>query len=102
MRRNSGTQGKYVLAWRRERGFPLDPPEPGPRKTRCALESRDRRNMARTSELFVTCLLFILSSGAERERERERVYHVGIIEESWDYAPSRKNLLNGEDLENDE
>ncbi|XP_059207832.1 ferroxidase HEPHL1 [Centropristis striata] len=58
--------------------------------------------MARTLGLFVSCLLFILSSGAEGKRSRERVYYVGIIEDSWNYAPSGKNLLNGQDVENDE
>ncbi|XP_044077458.1 ferroxidase HEPHL1 [Siniperca chuatsi] len=58
--------------------------------------------MARTLVLFASCLLFLLSSGAEGTRSRERVYYVGIIEDWWDYAPSGKNLLNGEDVENDE
>ncbi|XP_020495499.2 ferroxidase HEPHL1 [Labrus bergylta] len=58
--------------------------------------------MAWHSGLFASCLLFLLSSGAEGKRSRERVYYVGIIEDSWDYAPSGKNLLNGKDVENDE
>ncbi|XP_042355305.1 ferroxidase HEPHL1 [Plectropomus leopardus] len=58
--------------------------------------------MARTLRLFASCLLFFLSSGAEAKRGRERVYYVGIIEDSWDYAPSGKNLLNGQDVANDE
>ncbi|XP_040006414.1 ferroxidase HEPHL1 isoform X1 [Xiphias gladius] len=59
--------------------------------------------MARTLGLFVTCcLLFLPSTGAEGKRSKERIYHVGIIEDSWDYAPSRKNLLNGKHVENDE
>ncbi|XP_041656874.1 ferroxidase HEPHL1 [Cheilinus undulatus] len=58
--------------------------------------------MARTLGLFVSCLLFLLSSGAEGKRSRERVYYVGIIEDEWDYAPSGKNLLNGENVEDDE
>lgn len=58
--------------------------------------------MAQTLGLFATYLLFILSSGAEGQRSRERVYYVGIIEDLWDYAPSGKNLLNGETIENDE
>uniref|UniRef100_A0A3B3DN56 Uncharacterized protein n=1 Tax=Oryzias melastigma TaxID=30732 RepID=A0A3B3DN56_ORYME len=32
----------------------------------------------------------------------ERVYHVGIIEDVWDYAPSGKNLLTGEPIERDD
>ncbi|XP_068571995.1 ferroxidase HEPHL1 [Cebidichthys violaceus] len=58
--------------------------------------------MARTLGLFANCLLFLLSSGAEGRRSRERVYYVGIIEDYWDYAPSGKNLLNGQGVENDE
>ncbi|XP_070772856.1 ferroxidase HEPHL1 [Enoplosus armatus] len=58
--------------------------------------------MARASGLFASCLLFLLSPGAEGQRGRERVYYVGIIEDSWNYAPSGKNLLNGKDVENDE
>ncbi|XP_029304278.1 hephaestin-like protein 1 [Cottoperca gobio] len=58
--------------------------------------------MALTLELFASCLLFLLTAGAEGKRGRERVYYVGIIEDSWDYAPSGKNLLNGQDVENDE
>ncbi|CAJ1063928.1 ferroxidase HEPHL1 isoform X1 [Xyrichtys novacula] len=57
--------------------------------------------MARTSGLFVSCL-FLLSSAAEGKRSRERVYYVGIIEDAWDYAPSGKNLLNGQDVQDDE
>ncbi|XP_038564951.1 ferroxidase HEPHL1 [Micropterus salmoides] len=58
--------------------------------------------MARTLGLLASCLLFLFSTGAEGERSRERVYYVGIIEDSWDYAPSGKNLLNGKDVQNDE
>lgn len=58
--------------------------------------------MARTLGLLVSCLLFLVCSGAPGKRSRERVYYVGIIEDSWDYAPSGKNLLNGKDVENDE
>ncbi|XP_035522767.1 ferroxidase HEPHL1 [Morone saxatilis] len=58
--------------------------------------------MGRTLGLFVSCLLFFLSSRAEGKRGRERVYYVGIIENSWDYAPGGKNLLNGEDTAGDE
>lgn len=46
--------------------------------------------------------MFLLSSGSEGKLSRERVYYVGIIEDSWDYAPSGKNLLNGQYVENDE
>ncbi|XP_069577324.1 ferroxidase HEPHL1 isoform X1 [Brachyistius frenatus] len=58
--------------------------------------------MARTLGLFASCLLFLLSCGAEGKRSRERIYYVGIIEDLWDYAPSGKNLLNGKAIENDE
>uniref|UniRef100_UPI0037E8636B ferroxidase HEPHL1 isoform X2 n=1 Tax=Semicossyphus pulcher TaxID=241346 RepID=UPI0037E8636B len=58
--------------------------------------------MARTLGLFVSCLLFLLYSGAEGKRSREKVYYVGIIEDPWDYAPSGKNLLNGRNVANDE
>ncbi|XP_076606556.1 ferroxidase HEPHL1 [Chaetodon auriga] len=58
--------------------------------------------MARAVGLFASCLLFLLSSGAAGKRGRERVYYVGIVEDSWDYAPGGKNLLNGENVENDE
>ncbi|XP_074467992.1 ferroxidase HEPHL1 isoform X2 [Sebastes fasciatus] len=59
--------------------------------------------MARNSlGLLAGCLLLFLSSGAEGKHSRDRVYYVGIIEDSWDYAPSGKNLLNGQDVEKDE
>uniref|UniRef100_A0A8C4NLE0 ferroxidase n=1 Tax=Dicentrarchus labrax TaxID=13489 RepID=A0A8C4NLE0_DICLA len=58
------------------------------------IDSQLRRPMA--------CLLFFLSSSAEGKGGRERVYYVGIIEDSWNYAPSGKNLLNGEDTAEDE
>lgn len=58
--------------------------------------------MSRTLWLFASCLLFLLTAGAEGKRSSERVYYVGIIEDSWDYAPSGKNLLNGQDVEKDE
>ncbi len=57
--------------------------------------------MARSVVLFISCLLFLFS-GASGRRRRERVYYVGIIEDSWDYAPSGKNLLDGTDIANDE
>lgn len=58
--------------------------------------------MERTLWLLASCLLFLVSSGAEGKRSRERVYYVGIIEDTWDYAPSGKNLLNGNDVKDDE
>lgn len=73
-----------------------------PLDTQPGMRRSDRPNMARTLGLFASCLLFLLSSGAEGTRSRERVYYVGIIEDLWDYAPSGKNLLNGQDVENDE
>lgn len=63
----------------------------------------DRPTVARTLGLIASYLwLFLASAGAQGTRGRERVYYVGIIEDSWDYAPSGKNLLNGEDVVNDE
>lgn len=38
---------------------------------------------------------------AEGTRSRERVYYVGIVEDTWDYAPSGKNLLNGRNIADD-
>ncbi|XP_053296757.1 ferroxidase HEPHL1 isoform X2 [Pleuronectes platessa] len=61
--------------------------------------------MAQTLRLFAGCLLLmlsLLSTGAGGTNSRDRVYYVGIIEEAWDYAPSGKNLLNGEPVGNDE
>ncbi|XP_056254111.1 ferroxidase HEPHL1 isoform X1 [Seriola aureovittata] len=59
--------------------------------------------MARTLGLFAwTCLLFLLPSLAEGSRGKERIYYVGIIEDSWDYAPSGRNLINGENVADDE
>lgn len=58
--------------------------------------------MAKTLGLLASCLLFILTTGVEARRSRERVYYVGIIEGEWDYAPSGKNLLNGKRVEDDE
>ncbi|XP_030009984.1 hephaestin-like protein 1 isoform X3 [Sphaeramia orbicularis] len=58
--------------------------------------------MAGTVRILGGCLLFLLFSGAEGQRSRERVYYVGIVEDLWDYAPSGKNLLNGKDIQNDE
>uniref|UniRef100_A0A8C7YK73 ferroxidase n=1 Tax=Oryzias sinensis TaxID=183150 RepID=A0A8C7YK73_9TELE len=54
--------------------------------------------MAPTCALFLSALLLLVPEGA---RGVERVYHVGIIEDAWDYAPSRKNLLTGEAVEKD-
>ncbi|KAM9333121.1 ferroxidase HEPHL1 [Pholidichthys leucotaenia] len=48
-------------------------------------------------------VLFLLSSCCAQESGgRERVYHVGIVEDLWHYAPSGKNLLNGKAIEDDE
>ncbi|XP_024118878.1 ferroxidase HEPHL1 [Oryzias melastigma] len=54
--------------------------------------------MAPQCALFLGALLLV----AEGRRGVERVYHVGIIEDVWDYAPSGKNLLTGEPIERDE
>uniref|UniRef100_A0A8D3DA42 ferroxidase n=1 Tax=Scophthalmus maximus TaxID=52904 RepID=A0A8D3DA42_SCOMX len=49
------------------------------------------------------CNCTFLSHFQSRTRgSRQRRYYVGIVEEEWDYAPSRKNLLNGNDVERDE
>ncbi|XP_003978693.3 LOW QUALITY PROTEIN: hephaestin-like protein 1 [Takifugu rubripes] len=58
--------------------------------------------MERSLRLLASCLLCVLCSGAGETRGRERVYYIGIIEGTWNYAPSGKNLLNGKDIANDE
>uniref|UniRef100_A0A3Q2PTM2 ferroxidase n=1 Tax=Fundulus heteroclitus TaxID=8078 RepID=A0A3Q2PTM2_FUNHE len=58
--------------------------------------------MARGSWLLLSYALFALSFGTEGKRRHERVYYVGIIEEDWSYAPSGKNLLNGQAIGDDE
>ncbi|KAM4546532.1 ferroxidase HEPHL1 [Fundulus diaphanus] len=58
--------------------------------------------MARGSWLLLSYALFALSFGTEGKRSVERVYYVGIIEEDWSYAPSGKNLLNGQAIGDDE
>uniref|UniRef100_A0A665XD06 ferroxidase n=1 Tax=Echeneis naucrates TaxID=173247 RepID=A0A665XD06_ECHNA len=58
--------------------------------------------MAQSPEHFAWTLLFLLVLFAEGSRGKDRVYYVGIIEDLWDYAPSGKNLLNGEEVANDE
>lgn len=58
--------------------------------------------MDRNLRLLASCLLCVLCSGAEETRSRERVYYIGIIEDTWNYAPSGKNLLNGKDIAVDE
>ncbi|XP_076024217.1 ferroxidase HEPHL1 isoform X2 [Genypterus blacodes] len=55
-----------------------------------------------TAMLLAACSLVLLAAGAEGQRNRERVYYVGIVEEQWDYAPSGTNLLNGKDIAEDE
>ncbi|XP_072302201.1 ferroxidase HEPHL1 [Eucyclogobius newberryi] len=49
-----------------------------------------------------TCLLFQLVCAAAGQRSGDRVFYVGIVEDYWDYAPSGKNLLNGQDIDSDE
>lgn len=58
--------------------------------------------MAETVRVLWTFLLFLFVHAAAGQRSRERVYYVGIVEDWWDYAPSGKNLLNGQDIDNDE
>lgn len=58
--------------------------------------------MAKSLALIATFSLLLRASGAEGRRGRERVYYVGIVEDSWNYAPSGKNLLNGKDVGDDE
>lgn len=58
--------------------------------------------MFRTFGLLAGCLFFLLTPGAGAKPSRERVYYVGIIESSWDYAPSGKNQLNGKEVSEDE
>lgn len=51
----------------------------------------------------VGLLIVVCAPGvAEGRRSRERIYYVGIIEDTWDYAPSGKNLLNGKNITDDE
>lgn len=47
------------------------------------------------------CLTLVLSA-ADGRRSSERVYYVGIIEDTWDYAPSGKNLVSGQNITDDE
>lgn len=61
-----------------------------------------RSTMDRAFRLLATCLLCLLCSRAGETRGRERVYYIGIVEDTWNYAPSGKNLLNGKDIANDE
>uniref|UniRef100_A0A8C6WLD8 ferroxidase n=1 Tax=Neogobius melanostomus TaxID=47308 RepID=A0A8C6WLD8_9GOBI len=58
--------------------------------------------MAGTVRVLWTCLLFQLVCAAAGQSSRKRVYYVGIVEDLWDYAPSGKNLLNGQDIDSDE
>ncbi|XP_061596610.1 ferroxidase HEPHL1 [Cololabis saira] len=55
--------------------------------------------MERTVRLLGLALLGLLALLAAVSGDR--VYYVGIIEDSWDYAPSGKNLLSGRDIEDD-
>ncbi|XP_030056055.1 ferroxidase HEPHL1 isoform X1 [Microcaecilia unicolor] len=55
-----------------------------PRATGCA------------SALLLSALLFQAAEAATR------IYYLGIVEEEWDYAPSGKNLVTGQNLTEDE
>ncbi|KAJ0004534.1 hypothetical protein NQD34_010748 [Periophthalmus magnuspinnatus] len=58
--------------------------------------------MAVTVMVLRTCLLFQLVCAAAGHSSRQRVYYVGIVEDYWDYAPSGRNLLNGQTIDRDE
>ncbi|CAL1573460.1 unnamed protein product [Knipowitschia caucasica] len=58
--------------------------------------------MAQTELALSACLLFQLVWAVAGQSGRQRVYYVGIVEDYWDYAPSGKNLLNGQDIRGDE
>ncbi|CAL8267923.1 unnamed protein product [Merluccius merluccius] len=53
--------------------------------------------LAGLSLLSVLSVLLSLPGAAPREV----VYHVGIVEDFWDYAPSGKNLINGNNIADD-
>ncbi|XP_037544239.1 ferroxidase HEPHL1-like [Nematolebias whitei] len=54
-----------------------------------------------TLGLFASCVLLV-ELCARGGAAVERVYYIGIIEGSWDYAPSGKNLINGKTIKEDE
>lgn len=59
---------------------------------------RDPPSMDWALRLLATFLLFVVFPGAEA---KQRVYYIGIVEDTWDYAPSGKNLLTGKDIADD-
>lgn len=63
----------------------------------------DRLNVSTALGLLLLsgCLTLVLSA-ADGRRSRERVYYVGIVEDTWDYAPSGKNLVNGQNIADDD
>lgn len=75
---------------------------------RISSRQRNARPVASMSKTFrfivaVGLLVVVCAPGvAQGKRSRERVYYVGIIEDTWDYAPSGKNLLNGKNIADDE
>ncbi|XP_062983231.1 ferroxidase HEPHL1 [Elgaria multicarinata webbii] len=54
---------------------------------------------AKRAPCILTCTIFwrlLLAQGAIR------TYYIGIVEENWDYAPTGKNLITGQNLTEDE
>ncbi|KAJ7997531.1 hypothetical protein DPEC_G00229980 [Dallia pectoralis] len=58
--------------------------------------------MARFRTLVPGLLLWVAVVSEVCGLGKERVFYVGIREINWDYAPSRKNLINGMDIADDE
>ncbi|KAJ3589453.1 hypothetical protein NHX12_010298 [Muraenolepis orangiensis] len=58
--------------------------------------------MLGTSGLLVCASLLLLLLMCARGEVRKRVYYIGIIEDSWDYAPSGRNLIKDVAIADDE
>lgn len=77
----------------------MTPGNPGVWKLICRANSNLRGGMVAKYTVSEDCGK---KSAAKATSGRNRVYHIAAVEETWDYAPSGKDLIEGVDLKDSE
>lgn len=77
----------------------MTPGNPGVWKLICRANSNLRGGMVAKYTVSEDCGK---TSAAKAMSGRKRVYHIAAVEETWDYAPSGKDLIEGVDLKDSE
>ena len=77
----------------------MTPENPGVWKLICRTNSNLQGGMVARYAVLEDCGN---SSATKAVRGQMRVYHIAAVEETWDYAPSGKDLIEGVDLRDSE